>query len=238
MKLSSVVPASAKAWLAVLMCAGFLVDGLPPAKAQEFSADLMTTRDDKAAVSAGRLWVRKTRVRIETPEFPNDFFLVDVSQPLAYFVRPATHIYMDARQSSLLTRMFVPVDPDEPCQRWQATAQLAGAAGQGDWHCERSGEEIIDGRTTVVFRAAFGSGQSLLGWIDPSRKFPLRIKTEEGAVIGLGHIRDEAQPASLFELPPNLKKFSPEALIEQIKQSDVWVGEPKDSEKDGAGVRR
>ena len=58
------------------------------------------------------------------------------------------------------------------------------------------------------------------------RGFPLRIRTEEGAVISLETIRDEAQPASLFELPPNLKKFSPEALIEQIKQSDVWVEPP------------
>ena len=228
MKLLPVIPISAKAWLAAVICAGFLAGGPLPAKAQEFSASLVATRDNNK-VSAGRLWVREARVRIETPELPNAFFLVDVAQPSAYFVRPAMHTYMDARQSSPLTRLFVPVDPNDPCRRWQAMSELAGVVGQGDWRCERRGEEPIDGRTTVVFRASFGSGRTLVGWIDPSRGFPLRIRTEEGAVIGLESIRDEAQPASLFELPPNLKKFSPEALIEQIKQSDVWVSEPKDS---------
>jgi hypothetical protein len=226
MKLSRAMPISAKAWLAATICAGFLAGGSLPAKAQEFSASLVTMRDNNK-VPAGRLWVREARVRIETPELPNAFFLVDVAQPSAYFVRPAMHTYMDARQSSLLTRLFVPVDPNDPCRRWQAMAELAGVAGQNDWRCERSGEETIDGRNTVVFRASFGSGRALLGWIDPSRGFPLRIRTEEGAVIGLETIRDEAQPASLFELPPNLRKFSPEALVEQIKQSDVWVSEPK-----------
>jgi hypothetical protein len=237
MKLSSVIPIAARAWLAAAICAGFLAGDPLPAKAQEFSASLVTMRDNIKA-PAGRLWVREAGVRIETPELPNAFFLVDVAQPSAYFVRPAMHTYMDARQSSLLTRLFVPVDPNDPCRRWQVMAELAGVAGQGDWRCQRSGEEAIDGRNTVVFRASFGSGRALLGWIEPSRGFPLRIRTEEGTVIGLETIRDEAQPASLFELPPNLKKFSPEALIEQIKQSDVWVSEPKDSDKDSAGIRR
>jgi hypothetical protein len=34
------------------------------------------------------------------------------------------------------------------------------------------------------------------------------------------------QPASSFELPASYRKFNPEALIEQIKQSDVWVSRP------------
>jgi len=216
----------AKLWLCALMCAGVLVGGLSPAKAGEFSADLVMRRDN-AATQAGRLWVRDGRVRIETPELPNAFFLVDASKPSAYFVRPAMHVYMDARQSSRLTRLFVPVDPDDPCRCWQAMAQLAGIAVQGDWRCERMGTETIGGRTTVVFRASSGSDQNYLGWIDPERKFPLRIKTEEGATITLENIRDEVQPASSFELPPDLRKFNPEGLIEQIKQSDVWVNEPK-----------
>jgi hypothetical protein len=32
----------------------------------------------------------------------------------------------------------------------------------------------------------------------------------------------------LFEPPSNFRKFSPEALIEQIKQSDVWVAGEQD----------
>ena len=68
------------------------------------------------------------------------------------------------------------------------------------------------------------------GWIDRERRFPLRIKTEDGTLIGLERIKDEPQPASSFELPASYGKFSPEALIEQIKQSDVWVSRPGDAE--------
>jgi hypothetical protein len=235
MKVPRVALAPARAWLGLWLFAGLLAGGSAPAQAQqlstEFSADMVMTGDD-AAVPVGRLRVFDGKVRIETPEFANAFFLVDVSKPSAYFVRPAMHIYMDARQSSRLTRWFVPVDPSDPCRQWQAMAQLAGVAGEHDWRCEQVGEETIDGRNTIVFRASFDLGQEhsggLLGWIDRLRRFPLRIKTEDGATVALEHVSDEAQPAAAFALPPGLRKFSPEALVEQIKQSDVWVGQPND----------
>jgi hypothetical protein len=214
-------------WLGGLICAGFLVGGFVPAMAQQFSADIVTARDN-AIVAAGRLWVRDTRVRIETPELPNGFFLVDSAKPSAYFVRPATRIYMDARQSSRLTQLFVPVDPSEPCPRWRAMAELAGAAGQAEWRCERASEEEVDGRKAAALRVASAEKQEFVAWLDPERRFPLRIRIADGTVIALEHIRDEAQPASLFELPPGSRKFSPEALVERIKQSDVWVSEPSD----------
>jgi hypothetical protein len=74
------------------------------------------------------------------------------------------------------------------------------------------------------------SGREFFGWIDPIRKFPLRIKTEDGAVIAAENVRDEPQPAGLFEIPQGLQKFDPEALIRQIKQSDVWVAGEKDTD--------
>jgi hypothetical protein len=212
--------------LGALICVIVLVGGLSLAKGQEFSADLVMTRDN-VVTPAGQLWVRDGKVRIETAELPNAFFLVDASKPSAYFVRPAMHIYMNARQSSPLTRLFVPVDPNDPCQRWQAMARLAGMAMQGDWRCERVDAETIDGRATTVFRASSGSEQECLGWIDPVRRFPLRIKIGEGVAISLANVRDGVLPASSFELTPDLKTFSPEALIEQIKQSDVLISEPK-----------
>lgn len=200
--------------------------GSVAARAQQFSADIVVQR--KAMTKpAGRLHVLDSKVRIETPEAADGFFLVDTAKPSAYFVRPAARVYMEARQSSQLSRLLIRVDPDEPCRQWQAMAHLARLAEQGDWRCERTGEEEIDGRRVGVFRAVTGSGE-LFGWIDPAYKFPLRIKTEDGTVIGLEQIKEEPQAASLFELPSYFRKFSPEALIERIKQSDVWVAGAKD----------
>jgi hypothetical protein len=203
-----------------------VLSGSVAAQAQQFSAEIVRQRG-VTATPAGRLRALDGKVRIETPEFADGFFLVDVAKPSAYFVRPAARIYLDARQSSALTRLLVPMDPDEPCQQWQAMAHLAGLAEQGDWRCEQTGEEEIDGRRMGVFHAVSGSVQ-IFAWIDRARKFPLRIETEDGTVIALEQIKDEPQAASLFEPPSNFRKFSPEALIEQIKQSDVWVAGEKD----------
>jgi len=108
-------------------------------------------------------------------------------------------------------------------------AHIAGDAGKSDWRCERTGEERIEGRDTVAFRAVSGTEELHVGWIDRERKFPLRVRTADGTVIALTNIRDQPQ-ASSFELPPNARKFSPEALIERIKQSDVWVSDQHDGE--------
>ena len=67
-------------------------------------------------------------------------------------------------------------------------------------------------------------------WIDPIRKFPLRIKTEDGAVIAAETVHDKPQAVGLFEIPEGLQKFDPEALIRRIKQSDVWVAGEKDTD--------
>ena len=43
---------------------------------------------------------------------------------------------------------------------------------------------------------------------------------------GNKNIVEGPQSASLFEIPAGYRKFDPQALIEIIKQSDVWVDEP------------
>jgi hypothetical protein len=227
-----IVMPSNRAWLSLLALVGFLLCGRAPAQAQQFSADLVTTRGDgAAAVPAGKLRVFNDKVRLEAPELADGFFLIDGARPTAYFVRPAARVFMDARQSSRLTRIFVQVDPSDPCPQWQAMARLAGAADQGDWRCERAGEGAIGGRSTTAYRAVSAPGRELFGWIDAVRKFPLRIKTEDGAIITAENIRDEPQPAQLFEIPPAFRKFDPQLLIERIKQSDVWVGDEHDSDR-------
>jgi hypothetical protein len=86
---------------------------------------------------------------------------------------------------------------------------------------------MIGARNTIRYRAVSGAGRELSGWIDAADKFPLRVKTEDGTVIAAENIRDEPQPAPLFEMPTGLRKFDPQALIERIKRSDVWVeGQP------------
>ncbi len=219
---------SHRSWLSLLAVAVFLWFGRASVQAQQFSADLVTTHaDGRTITSAGKLRVFNDKVRIETPDFADGFFLTDGPNRATLFARPAERIFMDARQSSRLTQIFVSVDPGDPCRQWQMMAKFAGAANPGDpWRCERIGEEIIDGRHAAAYRAILPSGKDIVGWIDPSLKFPLRIKMEDGATIAARNIQEGPQPGPLFEIPPGFRKFDPQALIKRIKQSDVWVEAP------------
>src|SRR3984893_11446740 len=155
-------------WLILLGSVGFVAGGYAPAQAQQFSADLVTTHaDGTATASAGKLRVFNDKVRIETPDFADGFFLIDGANRASYFTRPAQRIIMDARQSSRLTQMFVPVDLSDPCRQWQDMARLAGATDRNDpWRCERIGEEIIEGRRAAAYRIISTPGRDIVGWID------------------------------------------------------------------------
>jgi hypothetical protein len=219
---------SSPSWLSLLGLIGAVGCSYAPAQAQQFSADLVRIElQGGVAASIGKLRVFDDKVRIEMRDFPDGFFLVDGVSRAAYFARPGERVFMDARQSSLLARLFVPVDVGDPCLQWQAMAKLAGATDRNDpWRCERVGEESVGGRGVVVYRAISSPGRELLGWIDPNLKFPLRIRMQEGTSITVENVHEESQPARLFEIPSGFRKFDPEALIKRIKQSDVWVDEP------------
>jgi hypothetical protein len=192
---------------------------------EEFSATLVASgAKDVATGARGRINVSGGKVRIETPEIVTGFFLVDAGAGTAYFVRPTLHTYMEARRSSVLAQIFVPLDPDDPCPRWQAMARLSGAAANGGaWQCQRTGEDTVDGRLVTTWRAVNPQQRPYVAWIDRDLKFPLRITTNFGTSFGLTDIVRAAQPASLFRIPPNFQKFDPQGLIDRIKQSDVWV---------------
>jgi hypothetical protein len=223
-----IISPSCLIWRSLLGFLGVLMCSCASAQAQQFSADLITTHvDGTATAPVGKLHFFDNKVRIETPDFADGFFLIDGPNRTAYFARPIERIFMDARQSSRLTQLFVSVDPDDPCRQWQIMATLASAGeSSGPWRCERIGEEIVDGRRAVAYRAISSPGRNIVGWIDPELKFPLRIKLEDGVTITIEHIQEGPQSARLFVIPTNFQKFDPQALIKRIKQSDVWVNQP------------
>ena len=103
----------------------------------------------------------------------------------------------------------------------------AHVGSMGTYQQFSAGGETIGGRSAVAFHAASTTDHELVGWIDAALRFPLRIKTQDGAVIMAENIRDEPQPVQLFEMASGFRKFDPQALINQIKQSDVWVAGQK-----------
>ena len=108
-------------------------------------------------------------MRIETPDLPNDFLVVDAAIPASYLVRPAQRIFMESMQSSRLTQIFVPVDSDDPCPQWQAMAEVAGIPEQnGRWHCEMEGRETVEGRGAARLAVVSPRDEALPGSIRSS----------------------------------------------------------------------
>jgi hypothetical protein len=199
------------------------------AAAQEFSGNVVTTNPDKdAAVAPGRVLVADGKVRLELPDFPGGYFLVDPSADIVYLVKPTRRVFMEARQSSRLAPILVPLDPDAPCEQWQAVARITGLGNPNRaWQCTRLGTELIDGRETIRYQAVAPDASSYDVWIDPKIRFPIRVRVGVGVLTDIKNIEEKPQPGDAFELPAEYSKFDPQGLIDRIKQSDVWVEQPQ-----------
>ena len=208
----------------------FLLLALPlagAASASEFSADIVSRDASGTATgTTGRLYVSNSKVRIETTDAAAGYFLIDGATATALFVQPRQQVFLDARQSTRLTRIFLPVDPANPCAQWQAAARNAGVPGAGgDWHCEHAQTTSVDG--AVEYTVTSPDGESTQRWIAAKLQFPVKLRAPDGTTLTLEHIRLEAPTAALFSVPAGYRKSDPQALLDRIKHSDVWVEPPK-----------
>ena len=129
-------------------------------------------------------------------------------------------IYLDVKQSSPLTRIFIPLAPGDACRQWQAAARVAGAADQA---CRRLGPDTVGGRHSIKYEAVSPEGRRSYRWVDDALNFVTRIEEVGGDTVALADIEQGAPPAALFAVPVGYGKFDPQQLIERIKHSDVWV---------------
>lgn len=192
-----------------------------PAMSHEFSADIVSRDAAGMVVGVGaKLYAADHKVRIQTPAAAAGYFLIDGKSGTALFVRTAQRQFMEAKQSTRLTRIFVPIHPQNPCPQWLAAEKNAAVSGAaGEWSCTRNATG------TNEYRVVSLDGKSSRRWIDPHLAIPVKLRDADGTTVALEHIRVDAQPAGLFTVPPGYRKVDPQALIDRIKHSDVWVGQ-------------
>jgi hypothetical protein len=199
------------------------------ASAQQFSAEL-SRRDAAGQISKGRLLVAGDKIRIEAPDLQSGFFLVRTDARTVYFVQPDRQVFMDARQSSVLTELLVPVDPDAPCSKWQEMARISGsAAGDAAWQCNLVATETHDGHAVLKYDMTSPRGRRYSSWIDPRLRYVVRIESYDGSTTELTNVQEAPQPDDAFTMPAGLRKFDPMQLMQIVKHSDVWVDPAKDS---------
>jgi hypothetical protein len=209
-----------RSWIALAIFLYSLTARSLESPANAFSADIVS-RDGHggSAAAVARLYASRGRVRIEAAEVPDGFFLIDHDAASALWVRPGHRIYMNARQSSPLTQVFVPVDATNPCPQWRS-AFLDALDGKGvdHWRCE----SLQQGKFRIVT-----VDQSVdQRFIDAKLQFPVKMISADGSSLTLEHIHLAPQSAELFVVPRDYQAFDPRALVERIKRSDVWAAPP------------
>jgi hypothetical protein len=220
--------AALRSWIALAIVLYSLSARGLESPANEFSADIVS-RDAHggSAATVARLYASGGKVRIEAADAPDGFFLIDHDAASALWVRPGHRIYMHARQSSPLTQVFVPVDAANPCPQWRS-AFLDALDGKGadQWHCEPLQPAVRAAAEAAEFRIATLDQSVDRRIIDPNLQFPVKVISADGSSLTLQHIQVAPQSAELFVVPRDYRAFDPRALVERIKQSDVWAAPP------------
>jgi hypothetical protein len=210
-----------RSWIALAIAFFALSARSLESPSNEFSADIVS-RDGhgQSAATVARLYASRGKVRIEAADAPDGFFLIDHDAASALWVRPGHRIYMNARQSSPLTQLFVPVDAANPCPQWRTAAldALDGKGGVDHWRCESL--------QPAEFRIVAADQSVDQRIIDPELQFPVKVISADGSSLTLEHIHPAPQSAELFVVPRDYQAFDPRALVERIKRSDVWAAPP------------
>ena len=164
----------------------------------------------RACAPGARLYVANGMVRIETPEAPAGFFLIDGAAGAAFSMQPAQQVFMDAKQSTRLTQIFVPVDSNDPCRQWQAAAKKAGVSSAGgEWRCGRIDTAIVDGRGTIEYRMGSPEQKSSRGWVDADLEFPIKLRAADGTTIALEHISSRSAAGESVHPAAGLSQVRP-----------------------------
>ncbi len=230
MRGKTVQRASAVLQLALLCSLSALAQSPPFAQSPpiSFSADIASLDAGGARLGEiAKLYATDRKTRIETLGASDGFFLSDTAAATALFVRSAQRIYLDARKSTPLTQIFMRVEARDPCGQWQAAAAIAGEPHTGEWHCEPIEHHLVNRHEIIEYRVSVPDRPSSYGWVDSTLGFPVKWQTSDGKLFALENIQLQAQPAGLFIVPPDYRKLDPQALLDRIKHSDVWVDSPK-----------
>jgi hypothetical protein len=208
----------------MLWSAGALAQSSPPS----FSADIVSLDSDGALLTAtAKLYAANHKARIEMAGAADSFFISDVDAGTALVVRPSQRLYLDARQSTFLTQIFIWVDPHHPCRQWRKAAATAGVPSARDWHCEPLEHAMVNQHEIIEYSVVSSELQTSYGWVDATLGFPVKWQAADGKVFAVENMSLKAQPASLFGIPPDYRKLDPQTLLERIKRSDVWADSPK-----------
>lgn len=176
-----------KAIRIILIAAICIFFGLSQAKAQEFSAD-MVSRTGKETFSA-KIYVSGQKSRTETPE---NIIITRMDKNISYMVMPTEKMYMEH-----------PIDV--------RMAPKASKEFAGETERQSLGKETVNGQSAEKFKVTYtenGKQESLYQWITDAQ-IPIKTEAVDGSwSMEYQNLKVAAQPADLFEPPADYQKMS------------------------------
>jgi len=182
----------------------------------EFSADVVDTAHQKQGKGPTKVYFGKDKVRFDSQDSRDPrgggAVIFDLTHESWIVLMDQQHMYMEMpskmMESKGMFHFFKTGDVENACSEWLQQARNKGGT------CHKVGSETVNGRSTVKYEGTNSSGEAGTMWMDSKLRFPVKW---EGKNNGgeLQNIKEGSQPASLFEVPADYKKFDMGAMMKQ-----------------------
>jgi len=220
--------------LATITLALAAIAAPPSSRAQEFSADVVTT--PKNGTSTSRVYVGKNKLRIQTLDAgqPEGSAIWDMDEKSMLIVSDKDHMYIGGANSMLanavmrgagtpaMWQFFRPTNSSDPCAEWNAIVlpyAQQDSAKRPHFTCKSMGSDAVNGRPAqkwAVTSTAENDTRSGYAWIDS--KLHVVSKTQDGSsTMELANIKEGPQPDSVFAIPAGYRQLSDSALLGHLK---------------------
>lgn len=162
---------------------------------------------DSQKGSNGKIYFSKDKVRFESANKDprsGGVVIMNLATQTTTVLMNQQHMYMEMSQQMASQRtaynFFRTGDVESACSDWMQLPQNKGGS------CRKVGNETVNGRSTVKYEGTNAKGETGDVWVDPKLRFPVKWEGKNGS-WELRNIQEGTQPASLFEIPADYKKF-------------------------------
>jgi hypothetical protein len=141
----------------------------------------------------------------DNPFGGNVSMIIDGSTHINYMLLPAQRMYMQieatgARDAQGLRNLESLSRGGDPC------------AGNSGSSCKKVGTETVNGRSCDKWEMTDKSSHKTIVWIDQKLTAAIRLQEHDGTLTNFTNIKEGAQDASLFVVPPGYRKFDASAF--------------------------
>jgi hypothetical protein len=202
------------------LCLLFLILTTVFAVAQtEFSADIVDNNNQKSGKGPNKVYFGKDKIRFDSADNSDPrnsgSVIFDLAKQSWVVIMTKQHMYMEMPTKMMENRgmfeFFRSGDVENACSDWLKLARNNGGT------CHKVGTETVNGRDTVKYEGTNSDGDSSTVWLDSKLRFPVKWKGKNDGGE-MQNIKEGSQPASLFDIPADYKKFDMSNMGSMMQQ--------------------